>query len=113
MGAHVSFMARVDGSVVAKATSPLSIGADGTCTLSFQLPASIERGDGSLNVVVRDGGDMETVSKTLPLLLAAFDIDVYPEGGDLVAGLPSRVYVAAQPCCGVARTGVAVALSPS
>ena len=44
---------------------------------------------------VDDNGVMETSSKTLPILLMSVDLDVYPEGGDLIAGLRTRVYVEA------------------
>jgi hypothetical protein len=48
-----------------------------------------------LSLRVDDHGTLETVGKTLPLLLATVDVDVFPEGGDLVVGLPCRVFVQA------------------
>ena len=43
-------------------------------------------------MTVHDGGVVETASKTIPILLQTVDLKMYPEGGDLVAGLPNRVY---------------------
>ena len=92
VGAVVSFNARVDGSLVATGSAS-PIDASGATDVSFALPAAITGGDGSLVVTVRDGGDQASVSKTLPILLSNLALEVYPEGGDLIAGLESRVYV--------------------
>lgn len=57
------------------------------------LAQQITKGEGQLSVTVDDSGVLETVSKTLPVLMRSVDASVYPEGGDLIAGLPNRVYV--------------------
>jgi hypothetical protein len=44
------------------------------------------------DVTIEDGGVVETASKTIPILLQTVDLTMYPEGGDLVAGLPCQVY---------------------
>ena len=44
-------------------------------------------------MVIEDGGAVETASKTIPILLQTLDLAIYPEGGDLVAGLPNRIYI--------------------
>jgi hypothetical protein len=44
-------------------------------------------------MIVEDGGTVETATKTIPILLQTVDLAIYPEGGDLVAGLPNRVYI--------------------
>ena len=36
---------------------------------------------------------IEPIAKTIPILLKTVDLAIYPEGGDLVAGLPCRVYI--------------------
>jgi len=89
-GAKVTASARVDGMEVASV--PAKVDAKGLCTVSFDLPKAIERGEGSLAFAIEDGGVVETAAKTLPILLQTLDIQFYPEGGDLVAGLPNRVY---------------------
>lgn len=93
-GARITAVARVDGVDVAKA--PCTLDAKGFCTVQLKLPAAIERGEGSVAFTIEDGGVVETATKTLPLLVSSFDIALYPEGGDLVASLPARVYLEAR-----------------
>jgi hypothetical protein len=47
-------------------------------------------------MVIQDGGVVETATKTTPILLQTVDLALYPEGGDLVAGLLNRVYIEAR-----------------
>src|SRR5213079_2901138 len=60
---------------------------------TFKLPATIARGEGVLAMTIQDGGTVETAAKTIPILLQTIDLTIYPEGGDLIAGLPNRVYI--------------------
>ncbi|SET57580.1 MG2 domain-containing protein [Stigmatella erecta] len=93
-GAKVTATALVDGISVAQV--PGTVNAQGLCTVRFTLPKTIERGEGTLAFAIEDGGVVETAAKTLPILLQTLDIALYPEGGELVAGLPSRVYFQAR-----------------
>ncbi|MEK7703665.1 MAG: MG2 domain-containing protein, partial [Myxococcota bacterium] len=94
VGAKVGVTARVDGVEVHRATT--TIDARGNCGASFALPREIARGDGTLIFAIEDGGVIETATKTIPILLQTLDLAFYPEGGELVAGLPMRVYVEAR-----------------
>jgi hypothetical protein len=89
-GAKVTVLARVDGSEAYRGSA--AVDGEGNCQARFELPLDIRRGEGSLAMVIEDGGVVETASKTIPILLQTVDLTMYPEGGDLVAGLPSRVY---------------------
>lgn len=89
VGAPVSVTARVDGKQVHAGKA--KVGADGFCQVTFSLPEKIERGEGVLALAIQDGG-VETATKTIPILLQTVDMTFYPEGGDLVADLPNRVY---------------------
>jgi len=93
-GAKVTAIARVDGAEVHKGAA--RVDARGNCTVHFKLPARIARGEGTLAMVIEDGGVVETAAKTIPILLQTVDLNLYPEGGNLVAGLPTRVYVEAR-----------------
>jgi hypothetical protein len=93
-GAKVTATAIVDGATAAQVTG--TVNEKGLCTVSFKLPGRIERGDGSLAFAIEDGGVVETAAKTIPILLQTLDLAMYPEGGELVAGLPSRVYFEAR-----------------
>ncbi|MDR2209267.1 MAG: hypothetical protein LBE22_09900 [Azoarcus sp.] len=91
--ARVTAIARVDEAEVARVK--LSLDKEGNAKVSFKLPKNIERGEGTLAFMIEDGGVVETATKTIPILLQTLDIAFYPEGGELVAGLPGRVYVQA------------------
>jgi alpha-2-macroglobulin-like protein len=90
-GARVSVIARVDGEEAWKGET--TIDASGNASTSFKLPAAIARGEGTIAMVIQDGGTVETASKTMPILLQTLDLGIYPEGGDIVAGLPNRIYI--------------------
>lgn len=92
-GAKVTVSARVDGIAIEGGTANLD--EKGLCTVSFDLPHQIPRGEGTLALAIQDGGVVETASKTIPILLQTVDIHIYPEGGDLVGGFKNRVYVEA------------------
>jgi len=68
----------------------------GHARIRFTLPKSIEKGDATLTVLVNDGGATESIQKRVPIVLDKIALVAYPEGGDLVAGLPGRVYFAAR-----------------
>ena len=89
-GARVTYTARVDGQQVAEGKT--NVDDEGNAVAKFQLPDDIRRGEGTLAMVIEDGGVIENASKTIPILLQTVDLTMYPEGGDLVAGLPARVY---------------------
>ena len=93
-GAPVTLVGRVDGSEVFRGRTTVS--PEGRAVARFDLPGSIERGEGSLAFVIEDGGVVETATKTIPILLQTVDLSFYPEGGDLVAGLANRVYFEAR-----------------
>jgi hypothetical protein len=87
----LQIQATVDG--LSLATPKVTTDAKGNSRFSVTLPESIERGEASVSVLVREGEDPpETITKHIPINLGKVNVDFYPEGGDLAAGLPSRVY---------------------
>ncbi|MFN7976107.1 MAG: MG2 domain-containing protein [Acidobacteriota bacterium] len=94
-GARVTLVAMVDGREAARQSAG-AVDAAGRCAVSFRLPKVIERGEGTLALVIEDGGVVETATKTIPILLNVVDLSLYPESGDLVAGIPTRVYLEAR-----------------
>lgn len=89
-GAKVRAQLVVDG----KPGRRTELALDGTgCTeVPFALPEKIANGRGVLVLTIEDGGNVETETETVPISLDRLDVALYPEGGDLVAGLPARVY---------------------
>jgi alpha-2-macroglobulin-like protein len=92
-GAKITVIARVDGTEI-KGTST-NLDDKGLSTVTFDLPRNIPRGEGTLSLAIEDGGVVETASKTIPILLQTVDLQMYPEGGDLIAGFKNRVYLQA------------------
>ncbi len=90
----VTGLATLDGADLTRI--PVATDAAGNAVVQFTLPSSIAKGDGLLTILVDDGGVTESVQKRIPITLADISLAVYPEGGDLIAGLPSRVYFAAK-----------------
>ena len=93
-GAPVTVIARVDEEEVYRGQA--KVDAAGNCDVRFPLPEEIARGEGTLALVIDDGGAVETASKTIPILLQTVDLTMFAEGGELVAGLPGRVYLEAK-----------------
>lgn len=93
--ADITLIARLDSREIARIPN-LKINREGNLSTSFRLPETLAGTDGTLAFLIRDGGVVETAAKTLPLVLPDdLEVTFYPEGGDLVAGLPCRVYVSA------------------
>jgi hypothetical protein len=65
---------------------------DGGVPIRFTLPAQIERGEASLAVTFNDASGPETIVRPIPIVLKKLDVEFFPEGGDLVANVPNRVY---------------------
>ena len=92
--ATVTVRALVDGQPVHE--SKTIVDPTGIATAQFELPKEMERGEGTLSFTIEDGGVVDTAAKTIPILLQTVDVNFYPEGGDLIAGVPNRVYITAK-----------------
>ena len=74
----------------------LQTNAKGEAVVRFDLPTSMARGDGLLTIIVDDGGGAESIQRRVPILLDRIALQLFPEGGELVEGLASRVYFRAK-----------------
>ncbi|MBX2796800.1 MAG: hypothetical protein KTR31_03995 [Myxococcales bacterium] len=79
------------------ATAVLRTRADGTLRVSLPLPQEMTEPAALLSIADGQGG---SVVRPVPVLDGAPRVAVFPEGGDLVVGLTSRVYLEA-----IDRTG--------
>jgi hypothetical protein len=79
---------------------PVKTDKDGKAIAKFALPAKIARGDGLLTIMVEDGGITESIQKRIPILMKTLQLSAFPEGGDLVEGVPGRVYFMAKTTIG-------------
>ena len=78
----------------------LTTDKDGKATARFSLPAKLSRGDGLLTIMAEDGGVTESIQKRIPIVMKTLQLGLYPEGGDLVDGIPGRVYFMAKTTLG-------------
>ncbi len=97
-GAEVAFELLVDGERAWSAASACD--AEGRAAVSFQVPASVERGEARLLARVSDGGVVETAVRPFVVPTGTFDLAFHPEGGDLLAGVATRVYFEATDALG-------------
>ncbi|MDJ1467582.1 MG2 domain-containing protein [Xanthocytophaga flava] len=64
---------------------------NGKASIRFTLPADLQTTDGLLNITILYEGNTESISRSIPIVLNKIALQFFPEGGDLVAGIPSRV----------------------
>ncbi|MBA3464491.1 MAG: hypothetical protein H0T46_31460 [Deltaproteobacteria bacterium] len=94
----VTAVVTIDDAEVSR--TQVSTDGDGKAIVKFQLPAQMARGDGLLTVLVEDGGITESIQKRIPIVMTTLNLALYPEGGDLVQGVPGRVYFMAKTTIG-------------
>ncbi len=87
---EVTANVQVDGT----ALPPMQVRTDGNgeVVVKFTLPAKLTAPDVLLTVMVDDAGVTESISRSVPIVLDRVAVGFFPEGGDLVAGIESRVY---------------------
>ena len=72
----------------------------GQATARFTLPTTMPRGDGLLTILAEDGGVTESIQKRIPIVMTTLQLGLYPEVGELIDGLPGRVYLMARTLIG-------------
>jgi hypothetical protein len=62
----------------------------------FKLPADLFEKNpapsATLSVNIQDGSDVEPIVRPIPLVTKALKVEFFPEGGEMIAGVPGRVY---------------------
>ncbi|MEO2090685.1 MAG: MG2 domain-containing protein, partial [Gemmataceae bacterium] len=91
-GVTIEITAQVDGQPVKLDAAPTKTGSDGTASLRFTLPRADEITAASVSVKVTAKGTVETLVRPVPLATRRLTLEFFPEGGDLIAGVPTRVY---------------------
>lgn len=84
----------LDGSEIWQETR--SLGPEAKDIFQFTLPAEVQAGQGLFVLRVRAGGIVETQVEPFRVPTGRLHAAFYPEGGDLIAGLPNRIYVEVQ-----------------
>ena len=94
IGAKATAIVTVDGVEITR--SSVFPDEKGRAWVRFLLPSKIAKGDGLLTIQVDGGGFVEAIQRRIPIALEDVSVSLFPEGGDLVDGLPSRVYLSAR-----------------
>ncbi|MDH6307193.1 TonB-dependent SusC/RagA subfamily outer membrane receptor [Dysgonomonas sp. PFB1-18] len=87
-GSEVSSTVRIGGIAVQTLTNKTE---NGEVAIKFNLPKDLNTTDGILQIVVRDKGVEESITRSIPIVLNNIDIQFYPEGGTLVEGVKCKV----------------------
>lgn len=66
--------------------------AFGNAKLQFELPKNIQLGNALVELTTKVGKHEEKIVQPIPVVPSQATIDLFPEGGDLVAGVPNKVY---------------------
>lgn len=70
---------------------------DALVEFAFTLPDRLHKGVGAVTIRCDDGaGNHESFVRDVPIIPRDLNVDFYPEGGDLIAGVPNRVYFQAR-----------------
>lgn len=84
---------QADGKPVKVDVAPTSTDDNGFASFKFTLPKDVEEiKQASFSVSVSVGGVTEGFPRTIPLTSRKLTVEFFPEGGDLIAGVPNRVY---------------------
>ena len=63
----------------------------GKVMLQFVLPETLKTNDGLVNAKIMHDGNIEAISRSIPIVLNKINIDFFPEGGYMVANIPSTI----------------------
>jgi len=86
---NYTFTASIDGVEILKKQGKTD--ASGLQMITFNLPKELKTNNGLLNVMIDYEGQTESISRSIPILLNKVELSFYPEGGDLVSGISSKL----------------------
>ncbi len=90
LGDHeCKYVANLDGQKLLG--KKLTTDGTGTAYVKFDLPKELTTNDGLVNVMIDYEGKTESISRSIPITLGNIDLSFFPEGGDLVEGLETKV----------------------
>ncbi|MCP4441152.1 MAG: hypothetical protein GY810_19685 [Aureispira sp.] len=84
-----NFVVSIEGKEVKKSIS--KTGDIGRAYIRFDLPKKLTTNDGLLNIMLQYKGQTESISRSIPIVLGNVDLQFFPEGGQLIGGLPCKV----------------------
>ncbi|MDU1891281.1 MAG: TonB-dependent receptor plug domain-containing protein [Dysgonomonas sp.] len=63
----------------------------GEAAIKFHLPKDLDTSDGILQIIVNDKGIQESITRSIPIVLEKINISFYPEGGDVIENVQSKI----------------------
>ena len=87
--AKYEFIVQVEGKEVLRRKE--SADFDGKASIQFKLPKKLNSNDALLQVIIPHKGVAESISRSIPIVLNDIDLQFFPEGGDLIAGLKTKL----------------------
>ena len=63
----------------------------GKADIRFKLPSDLKSNDGLLNILIPYRGQTESISRSIPIVLNDIDLQFFPEGGDLINDMETKV----------------------
>ncbi|MCD7971558.1 MAG: hypothetical protein LUG18_02665 [Candidatus Azobacteroides sp.] len=64
---------------------------DGEAKIRFRLPEDLSSSDGILQIRVNERGIEESITRSIPIEISNINLSFYPEGGDMIANVKSRI----------------------
>jgi hypothetical protein len=86
---EVEFVVSLKGQVISK--SKTKTNKEGKTVITFELPKKLNTADGLLNVLLTHNGQTESISRSIPLANTIFDLQFFPEGGDILENTKSNI----------------------
>ena len=86
----INLSCRIDGKTYKAFTLKTNI--DGKTEIALDLPDFIKADTGYVTLYVKKNVIKESITRQFSVLNGNLDLNLYPEGGELVNGLPSRIY---------------------
>jgi len=87
-GSEVKSTVRIGGVAEQTLTSKTQ---NGEVAVKFNLPKDLDTSDGILQIMVKDKGIEESITRSIPIVLNKIDIQFYPEGGNLIEEVKCKV----------------------
>jgi hypothetical protein len=94
--ASASVRVVVDGAEVKREDFGVFGPGERELALECNLPAQLDKGVGKVIFEFGVGDNRQTMVREIPLVVRDLQVEFYPEGGDLIADVPNRVYFAAR-----------------
>jgi hypothetical protein len=90
--AALSILVDVDGQPIRPDVAPAKTDAEGFASIKFTLPKRDAIREARINITATANGITESLPRRVPLATRTLEVEFFPEGGDLVQGVPNRVY---------------------